>query len=150
MKPIMVDNTTNINMQKFGYTTNTTRMYSLRMYMVNQQIACQQCMTSENVQIATILATSDMKLLKLHSTYFGKNRHQVFILLYSPLRFAHEKLANTKNQNMESKPIRFIRMQIMKLLQFMLMAQNPCLKNVNTYEPKNDVQSYLLTIYMQG
>lgn len=23
------------------------------------------------------------------------------------------------------------------------MAQNPRLKNVNTYEPKNDVQSYL-------
>ncbi len=49
---------------------------------------------------------------------------------------------------MQSKPIRFIRMQIMKLLQFTLMARNPCLKNVNTYEPKNDVQSYLLTIDM--
>lgn len=40
MKPIMVDNSTNINMQKFGKTTTTTRMYSLPFYMVNQQIAC--------------------------------------------------------------------------------------------------------------
>lgn len=49
---------------------------------------------------------------------------------------------------MESKPIRFIRMQIMKLVLFTLMAQNPCLKKINTYEPTNDVESYLLTIDM--